>query len=132
MTVRVTVLAPDSLAGLMGTLEDDTVARIVTFKADDKGPEFAIPYAGVETQVIERLMEPRLAADQGYFRVYGALEWFTRPGDVWYHTAGPKPALELGFRIAGRELLANERQRPRTFASHRGLGDVVPNFSEPG
>lgn len=123
---RATMLAPDT--GLEGELVDDEVSRTVTF-TPDAGAPYVLAYEGKEVQIIRRLMPPRLATDMGYFTVHGDLAWFTRPGDVWYHDAGPKPATRLGFTIAGRDLQPGEEQLPRTFASERGLGDVLPEFS---
>jgi len=114
--------------GLEGELTDDEAGRVLTF-TPDVGVPFVLAYEGKEVQVIRRLMPPRLATNMGYFTVYGDIAWFTRPGDVWYHDAGPKPSISMGFTISGRELQPGEEQLPRTFASQRGLGDVLPKFS---
>ena len=129
MAVRATMLAPT--AGLLGNLDDDVATRTVTFTADT-GPVFVLAYDGVETQIVERLVGPRLRHDLSYFVGNGSLSWFLRPGDVWYHSVGPRPATTLGFTIRSREVLVTEQQRPRTFGSERGLGDVTPTFSETG
>jgi len=127
MTTRATMLKPT--AGLVGNLDVDETARTVTFTADS-GPVFMLAFTGVEQQVIVREMDPRMRYDQSYFVGHGDISWRTRPGDVWYHDIGPRPATTLGFTLAGRELdPVTERQLPRTGASERGLGDVTPEFS---